>query len=471
MRLPFFFNLQYTERMQSFTSPLQDPSLMIVFAYAPAGLGHLRVTDALYHGLPKHAQHPLLLGSQNTSITLLHRITSLNPIIRPLGEWIETGPLEKISTHMYTRYLRSHTKLLFEQLLTIIEERFEKPNTVLIIATHFALAHQLTALKQKVFQTMGIQLIVIVQVTDDYPHPVWAVQGADLIVVPSERTKTKLLSYLKKTNARIAVNPYPLSPSTNIGLSDHQIIRRHEQANPKSTEEIRCLIPISGAAVGTDYFYKLTETLHTMSSRFIFHIVVKDAPFTKKFISQMVTKAYVHLAASDDDRQVIEKYEQVYEQNIIGFEITKPSEQSFKALLSCDKRGAPILLFTEPVGSQEANNLSFLSRHNLIPTIQQQEHLWRLARKQLTIEKDNPIKLEFPLAYQWRGICLPTDPGRAAHFIEWCFYNGLFQAMISSKAHPDHKDMVKHEVQANGVETFWELVSQIVSEKQKKISY
>lgn len=73
--------------MDKSLEPLKDKSLLIIFAYAPAGLGHLRVTDALYQGLPKDINTPLILGSQDETITYLHRLMSLNPLISFLANY------------------------------------------------------------------------------------------------------------------------------------------------------------------------------------------------------------------------------------------------------------------------------------------------------------------------------------------------------------------------------------------------
>jgi len=79
------------------TSPLNQKSVMVIFTYAPAGLGHLRVTDALYHGLPDGVD-PIILGSQDSFIRLAHRFTSIHPIARYIFEWAQHGALTEIFT-------------------------------------------------------------------------------------------------------------------------------------------------------------------------------------------------------------------------------------------------------------------------------------------------------------------------------------------------------------------------------------
>lgn len=170
-------------------APLKDKSLLIIFAYAPANLGHLRVTDALYHGLPKQINTPFILGSQDKTITYLHRLMSLNPIISFLADRIERNNFfEYLSTIIYRKILYGKTNIVYEQMLTLIDELYEKPTKVLIVATHFALAQQLSAIKEKL-EKKNLKIILVVQVTDDSPFRIWLVPGADLTFVPSEKTK------------------------------------------------------------------------------------------------------------------------------------------------------------------------------------------------------------------------------------------------------------------------------------------
>lgn len=435
-------------------SPLNNKSLLIIFAYAPAGLGHLRVTDALYHGLLKDAGTPLLLGSQDTTITYLHRLMSLNPIIRPISEWVEKGTAEDATTAIYRYLLRSRTDVLYNQLLTIIGERYTPPSKILAVATHFGLAHQMSAIKKKIEKQLNIEMKLVVQVTDDSPHHIWYVPGADLIVVPSEKTKENLMKYGQrlKSNVPIVVNSYPISPNLNRDLPQDKLANRCEQVDNKKTAPINVIIPISGAAVGTRYFARLITHLHKRSDRFVFHIVTKDAPFTRDFIMEITDLPYVHLYTGTADRKVIDNYEFVYKNNVISLEITKPSEQSFKALMDCRKESAAILLFTEPVGRQEWDNLDFLRRHHLIPTKLEQSHLWKLNSKNRMVSK----------AVKWRGICLPDDPIAAAEFIFWSLKSGIFAEMVKCRIKPHSEDEYKHELNPDGVKTFWEIVNNLL---------
>ena len=435
-------------------SSLEDKSLLICFAYAPAGLGHLRVTDALYHGLPKGTNTPLLLGSQDTTITYLHRFMSLNSYIRRLTVWAEKGRVENITTFIYKYILRSHTDLLYEQMKTIISESYTAPSKILIIATHFGLAHQLSEIKERLEKDTRIKVVLVVQVTDDSPHHIWYIPGADLIFAPSERTQRELLRYGKTINSNvpIVVNPYPISPTLSKPLTNEQYDEKLKQVDNNSDVPIHVIIPISGAAVGTNYFSILTAELNKKSPRFIFHIICKDAPFTKEFISDVAVHEYIRIYGAQEDRKVITAYENVYQKNVVSIEITKPSEQSFKALMDCKAENAPILLFTEPVGRQEYDNLDFLKRHKLIPNNQDQNTLLQM--------KINPEILK--KASSWRGIRLIRNPIEAANFIYWCLESGIFSRMMRYKPALTKDSFNPNELSPNGVKTFWERVDSLL---------
>lgn len=441
--------------MSKSTPPLENKSLLICFAYAPAGLGHLRVTDALYHGLPKGANTPLLLGSQDTTITYLHRLMNFNSVIRYLAIWAEKGPAENITTLMYRYFLRSHTGLLYEQMKTIISESYTTPSIILIIATHFGLAHQLSSIKERLEKETRIKVLLVVQVTDDSPHHIWLIPGADLIFVPSARTQREILRYGKTihTDVPIVVNPYPINPILSEPLTENQYKEKLMQVdNKNSTFPIQVIIPISGAAVGTDYFSTLTAELNKKTSLFLFHIVCKVAPFTKKFISEIAVHEYIRVYGAQEDRKVINIYEDVYQKNVISIEITKPSEQSFKALLDCKAKNASLLLFTEPVGRQEYDNLDFLKRHKLIPNNEDQELLVQMKAGSEILSK----------ASQWRGIRIPKDPICAATFIYWCLKTGIFSKMMEYKSTMMNDGLHQNELAPDGVKKFWEKVETLL---------
>lgn len=142
-------------------SLLAQRSLLIIFTYAPAGLGHLRVTDALYHGLPTQT-NPILLRSQDSSISYLHHLTSIHPATRAILEWLQSGKPEDLFTFSYRQFLRSRTKSLSAQIGTLLDQEMANPDTIVVVATHFGLAHQVAAIKTELSRARQITIILVV---------------------------------------------------------------------------------------------------------------------------------------------------------------------------------------------------------------------------------------------------------------------------------------------------------------------
>lgn len=437
---------------------LHQKALIIIFAYAPAGLGHLRVTDALYAGLPKTTL-PLLMGSHDKWITYIHRVMSIHPITRSIFEWMQKGLAERVFTYIYRSFLRLNTDSIYEQLETIIDQRIDQPKTVLVIATHFGLAHQLAAVKKRLMKERDIRLILVVQVTDDSPQYIWYVQGADIICVPSERTRDALITYGRKSGlpkTTWLVNPYPINPKLRDHLQDQEFEKRKHQLDPLSNAKIHIAIPVSGAAVGTDFTSELIGNLYLYIPRVFFHVITKTVPYTQNFLQRIERHAYVKTYTATSDRGAVNEYEFVYMFQTISLELTKPSEQAFKALLTPFQQGGSLLLFSHPVGRQEYDNLEFLRSHSLIPTYAQQQHLWKLARNNVSILSNKNLK---SVARTWRGVILPNDPYEASQFIAWCLQQELFYIMVSRYTCTEDKSL---ELRSDGVELFWEKVSQLL---------
>lgn len=435
---------------------LSDKSLLLVFAYSPAGLGHLRVTQALYHGLPSNVTSHLI-GSQEQSISLLHRVTSINTLLRRVTQWGQTGRAEDVFTTVYRKFLISNTQSLYTKLITILEQRIESPKIILVIATHFGLAHQLSFIKERIEKERKIKIILVVQVTDDSPQHVWFVPGADLIMVPSKTTKDLLVKYgsvLNLEQVRFEVCPYPVGPYLITELTKKKLNFRISQVEPGSKQTINMVIPISGAAVGTRFFTDYIDHLYEQVPRFSFKVITKVAPYTASFIAQMNNRHFVSLSVATFDRGIVEKYEKVYLDNVISLEVTKPSEQSFKALINPSKVGGSILLLAEPVGRQEYDNLNFLRRHYLIPNSREHEHLYAMAKKNKFLD----------LSTSWRGLLLPKNADDSAKFTTWCLKTGLFRQMLKCRVLPRKNNSHENELSDNGVNIFWQIVSDLVKE-------
>lgn len=438
------------------TSPLLSDDTVIVLAQALTGLGHLRVTHALFRGLPAQA-NPIMLSSQDETVNYMHKLTSINPYLRRLLELSQQGWAEDIFTWFARRYFRQHTKILSDQLLTVLDQHIVRPRTLVIVATHTLIAHQCAAIKEHFAKKNNVRVILIVVVTDDSPQHVWAVGGADRIVVPSAYTRRKLEQYHKTQSdmppSTYVVMPYMVSPRLTTELSSSLFSRRKEQLLAGGNREVQIAIPISGAAVQLSYFQKLIGALRSLSDRYTFHIVALRSKSTSRFLSRLIGQPRVMLTVSPSHRQTVEAYEQLYEKQIIALEVTKPSEQSFKALVSPRRRGGVILLFSNPVGRQEWDNLRFMTRHHLIPTKEVQEYLWRQAASDSA-----PDLLILEKAKSWRGLRLPIHSLAGARFIHWCLKHGIFASMERFSGYEDDP-----ELSPDGVARFWRMVEEYLS--------
>lgn len=436
---------------------------VVVFTYAPAGLGHLRVTDALYEGLPKGVT-PLLLGSQDQMIKKIHRLTSIHPVLRRVMEWTQWGRPEDVLTYWYRKTLRMKNDRLYHQVLTLLDQRLDTPKTLLVISTHFGLAHQLSEVKERLWQERKVKMILILQVTDDSPQHIWFVPGADLVFVPSETTRGELIKYGKQVGfspLKFEVVSYPVSPKLGRKLSKESYTRRIHQAETDNSSQIHVSIPLSGAAVGMTFFEHMINGLHDMSHRFVFHIVGRQSVNTYPFLGKMTGRDEVVIDASGNDREVVDRYQEVFEEQPISLEVTKPSEQAFKALYSTRQAGGCVLLFAEPVGRQEYDNLDFLERHNLMPSPGESKYMWTLASrsKGLVGKQGEAILKE---AEYWRGLRLPKGSYASVEFVWWCLQEGVIAAMMKCRALPRKYDEHKHELSPDGVKIFWDRVEEFL---------
>jgi hypothetical protein len=450
--------LIYTGTM-SHDSALTSPDLAIALAQALTGLGHLRVTHAIYRGLPSNV-HAVLLSAQDTSVNYMHKIMSINPTLRRFMEFTQDGWAEDIFTAVARRYFRKKSKILEEQMQTILEEHIIKPKTLLLIATHMILGHQLAAMKEEFAKKNNVHVVLIVVVTDDSPQHLWAVGGADMIFVPSEYCKRQLETYHKKQTdmpgTTYIVAPYMVSPILGTELSDVQFRRRTQELDPARLASIHMSIPISGAAVQLAYFSKLITELEQESDRYVFQIVSQQSASTRDFLSQMIGKHNVRLHVSASHREVVELYEDIFDKEVIALEVTKPSEQAFKALFKPRQRGGCILLFSDPVGRQEWDNVRFLQRHSLLPNAGDQIALWRapMLHKKL----DDTLRIR---ARSWRALRLPTHSYASARFIHWALEERLFATMMRFSGFQENP-----ELSSKGVDIFWNRVNQYIEQKE-----
>lgn len=437
-------------------------SLVIVFAYVPAGLGHLRITDSFFHGLPDGV-NPLLLGPEDKLTNFFHRITSVNPIAKSILEWQQQGLPDVLYTRFFRWFLKHTTDKLYQELCLVLEQRMDLPKTVLVVSTHFGLAHQLVAIKRKIEEDRHIKMIIVLQVTDDSFQRLWYIPGVDLTIVPSEKTKQLLIDYGKDEGlapVSMEVLPYPVDPLMADKMSQDDLKNRMSQLDKESKTAIHMAIPISGAAVGMTFLTHMIDALHEKSDRFKFHVISKSTPYTQDFLKEMLNRPFVNFEVSFSSREIVDKYAQLYSREIISLEITKPSEQAFKALFSPEQKGGSIMLFSDPIGKQEYDNLDFLRRHHLIPLKSEMDQMWKDAENNMEIDGGGKWILE--KAKHWRGLILPFHSAKAANFIWWCQKQGVFEAMI--KNYSELKDE-GNELGSDGVSQFWQKVAELVAEK------
>jgi len=425
---------------------LIDKKTIIIMAYAKAGLGHLRVTDALYNALPQEA-FAVLLRSTDSSTEHLHRITSTHKFTRNLLEKTQNGLLENVFAKIYKAFLKQNTEIVHSQISAILTQRMEVPKKVVIVATHFGLAHQISHIKESLEKENGIKVYLVVQVTDDSPQKVWYVEGADIIFTPSAHTQSKLKEYAKNSRAKkpkIISIPYPLAPDLSKDLTDKEFEERINQVDISKRSEINIMVPISGAAVGMDFYTKLIPLMYSLNNRMRFYIVVKHAPFTKVFIHKISTLDYVKVFTSGDYRDIVEIYDELYKYKVFSMEITKPSEQAFKCLLNPSQRGGVFMFFANPVGRQERDNLAYLKRGKLIPYARENKVLWNNSNVDTLFDKKTI-----------RGLELPFHSEASAAFINKCLNSeSLKKALENYKSKP----------RTNGVGIFWDRVDKLLND-------
>ena len=402
---------------------------LLIFTYAPAGLGHLRVTDALVDSRPKKYPY-IMLGSYDKFITNIHRFTSTNSIAKWIFTTLQYGLLEDIFTVISRWLLIKSSGKIYKQFKEIVAQQ-KGVDEILVVATHFGMAHQIGEIKDRLMKETGIKIRLVVQVTDDTSQHIWCIKGANLTFVPSNDTRNELAAYAekKKMNLKFSVIPYPICPTLTKPISSGSEKR---QATFESVDmPINVAIPISGAAVGQTFIANLVKIMLTKSSRFHFWVLVRKAVYTEMFLSKLSTLPHVRLITGNNDNEMISLYELLYQENLMHLEITKPSEQSFKAILSPNLIGGSLLLFTSPVGRQEYENVEFLKRQELM-----------LGTRKL-----------IP-----RAIRLPDDPKLASDFIMWGVDSGLFSRMSSEKYKFSDESLKSGEVGSDGAYKFWEVV-------------
>lgn len=445
--------LPYTGSMGT-TDRLRDASLLIVFLYEPMGLGHIRVTKALYEGLPEGVSH-YLLGADDAIGNVFHRVTSSYPLAKTIMERMQYGFGEHLITYVYRYMMKFAAHKFYSHLTLLLKEQMGVPKTVLVVADHPGPAYKFASIKKKFAKEQHVRTFLVVQVTDDSPQHPWDIPEADIIFTPSEETTRVLARYHRHEHSpatHFVTSAYPISPLFAQPLTnDQKLVRRH-QLDPKKNNRIHVSVPISGAAVGLEFSKRYMHTLSSLSDRFFFHIIAKQTSFAEPFLESVKRHANTDVQVSSHDREVVTLYEQLYLNTVIALDVTKPSEQAFKALADPQKVGGAILLFTDPVGRQEYDNLNFLEQRGLIPS----------EKQMMDICSGTPSEETIRAASSWRGIVLPQDPEEAAHCTFFCLTREILKQMAFYQP-PGENSRFYSEVNPYGVAAFWKTVSYLLN--------
>lgn len=440
-------------------SIFHSEDVMVLFTTSLAGLGHVRVTEALKRGLSEDVRTETI-GISDKNIQILHRLTSRNRFFAKVADFFQNTPLaEEVFTTAYRGMLQRNTKDIIANISDLVSRRRPIPKTLVIISTHFGLAHKIASIKEKLSKELNMCVTLCVVVTDDSPQKIWGVYGADCIFVPSQFTKNQLTSYMVKLSVplpSIIVSPYPVSPIFSKLLSSEEIQNRRSQVKKYKGETTQIIIPISGAAVQLTYIKKIISYLNKKGNVEI-SVVSRDSSYTSDFLKWCQDIPSVEVLAEKLDREIVISYEKEMERKIYSLEITKPSEQLFKTLLTPDQQGGLIILFSDPVGRQEYDNLSFLKRHGLIPNDNDQNIIFNLFNK----TKRESVDQEFlQRARQWRGLLLPKNDDHAGRVIYWLKKTGILSNMMNFQEFTQSE-----EVSGNGVDIFWKKLEERVKNK------
>jgi hypothetical protein len=430
---------------------------LLIFVHTPTGFGHIRVTSALKSVLPSQQRaQTLTFGTHDSLMQSLHRAVSTGRLGVALFEWGERGIQEKLLSR-FLRYIAHHrSHAIASSIREGVIAQITKPDRIVVVATHFEPAYEIGAVKRLLERELLIPITLVLQVTDASPLKYWYVPEADLTCIPSHSTAEGLLAWAKENGNqryRVKVLPYPITQG--LTQSDQNIREDRKLAVSETRNvKIHVAVPISGAAVGLEFILNFLPRLHTRHHLFYFHIILQTAFYTQDFIQRISRLHYVSVHAHSDTATVIRLYEQVYEKFPITFEITKPSEQTFKCLLTPAQRGGSIMLFTESVGRQEEDNLAFIRRHGLAPSAAETYMLHQASRNKIP---ESTYWHLYTHAQNWRGVVLPRDPRQAVSFVGFCLANGVFAQMLSYTRDPQQRRYI--ELRDDGAHLFWEEVA------------
>lgn len=360
--------------------PTFPSDTLVIFTTSPTGLGHIRVTKALINGLPSTIPYHIV-GINDPAIEGIYRLMSTNPFLRRGMEFFQTNQLaEKLQTQLFTKYEQTNIQRTTDEIKFLLTQ-YPDIKKLIIVSTHAQLARRIQSIIDQ--KRLPIPAVHAVIVTDDSPQRLWAV-CAPLVIVPSEHTRdelSKLFVCDRLHKGSIEVAPYPIDPILTEELAPPQWQNRLDQCNPASPEPLHIAIPISGAAVQLDFMediitYFATHKLitnsltHKLTKKLVFSIIAKSSPYSADFLKRIAKFKNVNLLIGETNEETVDLYNHVYCNSAFppAIEITKPSEQAFKALTPPTTIGGSLLLLSEPVGRQEYDNINYLERAGYLGT-------------------------------------------------------------------------------------------------------
>ena len=418
---------------------------LVFFLDEETGLGHIRVTESLEKSIPSWVEK-VFIRELDEVLVKAHGAGS-SSLGKFLQEQLQYGLWQYITTPLL-RLLFWITSARYAQKVIQQVSKHQSADHILFICTHFAPAHRLSYFlpfwrlryPKKTFH-------LIVQVTDDSPQYIWYVPGADLTLVPSRVTKIVLEKYAKRLRMSlhsIQVSPYPVSSFLNVPLSKAECEDRQMQLDPLHPALLHICIPVSGAVVGTGFLLELMKLLHQRIPKTFFHVVCRETDGAQPFLQEMQKLPFIKTYTGFRPADVVDVYERLYRSQIISLEITKPSEQAFKTLLSPATKGGVSMLFTEPVGRQEKDNLNYMRREFLLPSEE--------VQGEILAGRGDQSKL-------WRGYTLSGKVEGSVAFIKTLFEGGEFlrnvTCLIQAKPTEFSQEDANHQ--------FWEKVSGLLT--------
>ncbi len=427
---------------------------LIIFTASPTGLGHIRVMNALIGGLAAGVDY-VVVGISDVNAAKIHTLGSRLPIALKITEFIQNHSIfESVITKIYQKYYSTRTGSLTHEL-SKIKEDFPDKKIWIIVSTHFALAYPVIAVKQGLSEKFNVKILNALVVTDDSPQRVWAAEGSDIIFVPSESTEAVLRLLLpKETKTAVETVSFPVSPRLKVKLIESELELLENQLDPSSDYPLHISVPVSGAAVQLDFLSTIIKSL--AYEKFIFTVIGQLTSYTQDFFEALKKIPRVQVSTGLTAHSTVRFYESAfYQASRPGVEITKPSEQTFKAILKPNEKGGVIMLITDPIGRQEYDNLNFLIRHKLLAEREVQEELEKYLVDQGKIPEEKNSEIHYQASH-WRALKLPKDPARAATFIKNAKATGIFYSMLA------YVPEVKRDLTSNGVEQIWNSISQML---------